>query len=190
MMNFTPLFDSEHLKLTPIDIEKDAPIEAPWTVDPDYARPLSGTVQPQTVFSLKKIYAEIRKRMDEERDLIHFMLRHRSDGRLLGYLRFANLFWSHQAANIVLRIASPADFQAHAAEALQLGLVYAFQEINTYRLSVSFAEYAAADRRLFEGAGFIPELRLRESRFRQGRYWDMLTYTMLRPEWDQLKEIH
>jgi len=190
MMNFTPLFDSEHLKLTPIDIEKDAPIEAPWTVDPDYARPLAGGVQPQTVFSLKKIYADIRKRMDEQRDLIHFMLRQASDGRLLGYLRFEDLFWSHQSACLVLRIANPADFQAYAAEALQLGLVYAFQEINTYRLSVSFAEYEAAERRLFEGAGFIPELRLRESRFRQGRYWDMLTYTMLRPEWDQLKEIH
>lgn len=188
MMNFKPLFDSEHLLLTPIDIEKDAPVEAPWTVDPDYASVLVEGVKPLTVQALKKLYKEIRKQADEKRDLVHFMLRQKSDGRLLGCLRFSDLYWAHQAGVLDIRFGSDADFETYAAEALRLGVRYAFEELNLFHLRVPLVDYQEAAIRLYEAAGFKLEVRSRQRTYRHGSYRDLLIYALQRPEWDALRK--
>lgn len=189
MMDFKPLFENEHLLLAPIDIEKDAPVESPWTADPDYASILMDGVKPMSVMALKKLYKEIRKQADEKRDLIHFMLRQKSDNRLLGCLRFSELYWAHQTGVIMLRFGSPEDFEAYAPGALRLGLRYAFEELNIYNLRVPLLAFDTPGIRLHEAAGFKLEIRRREHSFRHGRYWDQLIYVLLRPEWNaQRKE--
>lgn len=188
MMNFTPLFESEHVRLAPIDIDKDAPVEAAWTVNPDYASILMDGVKPLPVLVLKKLYKDIRKQMDEKRDLVHFMLRHKADDRLLGCLRFSDLYWPHQTGVMMLRFGSPQDFEACAGEALRLGTRYAFEELNLFHLRVPLLAFDTPGIQLHEAAGFTLEIRRREHSFRHGRYWDQLIYVLMRPEWDTLRK--
>lgn len=188
MMNFKPLFESEHVMLTPIDVEKDAPVEAPWTLDPAYASILVAGVRPVTVPGLKKLYKDIRKQADEKRDLVHFMLRQKPDGRLMGFLRFEDLYWPHQSGVIALRFGSEADFAAYAAETLRLGMRYAFDELNLYHLRAVMLDDEAEQIDLHEAAGFTLEVRSRQCIYRHGRYHDKLVYAMRQPQWAARRE--
>ena len=63
-MNNIQLFISEHLKLTPIDVEKDAPVEAGLTLDLDYVRHLQPDMRrPLSVFEVKAYYTELLKEL-------------------------------------------------------------------------------------------------------------------------------
>lgn len=188
MMNFKPLFESEHVLLTPIDIEKDAPVEAPWTLDPAYASILVAGVRPLTVSGLKKLYKDIRKQADEKRDLVHFMLRHRPDTRLMGSLRFEELYWPHQSGLMALRFGSETDFAACAAETLHLGMRYAFDELNLYHLRAVMLDDEVEQINLYETAGFTLEVRSRQCAYRHGRYHDRLVYAMRQPQWAARRE--
>ena len=70
------LLDGRQIRLTPIDVEKDADIEAGWTHDPEYGRMLSAEmVRPLSAEHLKKKYEDLEKKMAESGDRFYFAIR-------------------------------------------------------------------------------------------------------------------
>ncbi len=79
-MNNIQLFISEHLKLTPIDVEKDAPMEAGLTLNLDYVRHLQPDMRrPLSVFEVKAYYTELLKELKKGQNQYHFVIRRRDD---------------------------------------------------------------------------------------------------------------
>jgi len=182
-----PLFDGILLFLAPIDHEKDAEIESRWTHDAVDMRLLSfEPAKPLSPAQVKKSYEAIEKSVDGDKNLFYFTIRLRSDGRLLGFLRLYDVIWTHGAGTLRLGIGDPADRRhGYGSEALSLGLRYAVEELNLYRLSAWIAEYNTPALRFFEKAGFTVEVCRRQAINRSGRRWDLISMGMLREEWER-----
>jgi RimJ/RimL family protein N-acetyltransferase len=74
-------------------------------------------------------------------------------------------------------------WEAHAQEALEMTLNYAFDELNLFRVTMRVNEDDMAARALLLEASFTLEVRQRQAVYRGGRYLDRLSFGMLRPEW-------
>lgn len=190
-MKHAPLFESQNLQLTPIDLEKDPQIIAAWTYDLDIARRLrEEPARPMAVFEVKKIAEQWQKDASENKQYL-FVIRRRDNEDAIGVLRIASIAWVHGAAFLDLIMGDPQDYRDCAREALDLALRYAFDELNLFRVTAVIAEHNEAANQLFETANFTLEVRQRQALYWKKRSWDKLWFGMLRPEWkmQQLAEV-
>jgi len=56
---------------------------------------------------------------------------------------------------------------------------YGFKTMNFYRLEAEVAAYNKGGQKLFKKLGFVEEGRLREAKFLDGKYYDIIRYGML-----------
>lgn len=68
-------------------------------------------------------------------------------------------------------------------EAIKLLMEFGFLEMNLNRIELQVLELNAPARKLYERLGFKLEGTLRQSLFREGRYWDTYIMSMLRSEY-------
>jgi RimJ/RimL family protein N-acetyltransferase len=181
------LFDGKLVRLTPIDHDKDAEVEARWTQDPAFMRMMyTEPMRPLSVFQVKKQYEKLEKKIDERNDLFHFRIRAKADERLLGFCDLHWIAWPTGSAHLQLGIGDPQDWRkGYGSEALRMLLHYAFAEINLYRLTALVPEYNEAALALFSKAGFREEVRRRQALKRDGRRWDALGLGLLVDEWKE-----
>ncbi len=188
-MRHVPLFESQYLKLTAVDLEKDSQAISAWTYDLDIAARMRADhpARPMAVFEIKKLYESWQKDSDETGRQFLFAIRLREaaegDSRIIGVLRIAQLEWVHGAAYLDLIIGDPQDWQRYAREALDLALRYAFDELSLFRVTAVIAEHNHPANELFKLANFTLEVRQRQAVFWNRRSWDKLYYGLLRPEW-------
>jgi RimJ/RimL family protein N-acetyltransferase len=184
-MNYHAMFESRDLRLTTIDLEKDPAVVAHWSEDLRLARRLRNEqpLRPLTDSEARKALDEWVKEVERANRCYFYALRPTGDERLVGYLRISEVLWVHGAATFELVIGSPEDWAAYAAEGLRLGLHYAFDELNLFRVAARVDEHDELSRELYTVAQFYLEVRQRQAVYYQGRYWDSLLYGMLRPEW-------
>jgi RimJ/RimL family protein N-acetyltransferase len=195
------LFEGRLITLAPLDPDQDAEVESRWTHDADYLRLFSQDVaRPLAPARLKKKYTDLEKRIEESGNQFYFTLRLREPGgeasseaekpgetgRLLGFVHILWISWNSGTASISLGIGDPADRgKGYGSEALGMALRYAFAELNLHRLEAIVPEYNQAALRLFERAGFVPEVRQRQALARDGRRWDLLRLGILKQEWEE-----
>jgi len=186
MMN-RPLFEGRNLRLTAINPETDAVIEASWTLDPDYAESLRDSYgRPMMVHEVKKLQERMNKESDEKRNQYHFAARLLND-TLIGFVRLRWISWSNGFGQLQLNIAEAEMMDRYGLEALEMMLRYSFSELNLYRISVSAPEYNSPLTELYHRAGFTEEVRQREFYFRHGQLWDRLIFGLLRDEWVEVE---
>jgi len=181
------LFEGERVRLAPIDPERDAEIESKWTHDPGYLRLISAEpVRPLSPGQIKKKYEELEKETEKYRNGFNFAIRLRADDRLIGFARLMHIEWTHGSGSLEIGLGAPNDRDhGYGAEALNLILRYAFDELNLYRLSAGTFEYNSAAIRFFERAGFVVEVRRRQAIQRDGRRWAAILLGLLRDEWQR-----
>lgn len=200
-MKHKPLFESEHLRLTPIDPEKDAQAIASWTYELETAARLreEQPARPMAAFEVKKLYERWQKDADESNRQFLFAIRLRTEGadtspaaetpqpgtpaEIIGVLRIKHIEWVHGAAFLDLILGEPANWQGFAREALELALCYAFDELSLFRVTAVIAEHNQPANDLFEQANFTLEVRQRQAVYWNKRSWDKLYFGLLRPEW-------
>ncbi len=182
MMN-KQLFKGPMIHLAAIDPVKDGAVEAGWTYDFDYARDLrSGPVRPLGALELKKRYDDLAKKSDQGNQF-YFSVRRNDDDRLIGFVRFPSIFWTHSAAIFALSFADNDLLICFGAEVIELALCYAFRELNLYRVETVLPSYKVEAIALFEQEGFLMEVRRRAAIYRDGRAWDELHFGILQEEW-------
>jgi RimJ/RimL family protein N-acetyltransferase len=181
----TQLYQGEHIHLGSIDHEKDPAIESRWTHDSAYLHSLGPqTARPLSAAQIKKRYEAIEKKADESKNLFYFTIRDKQDERLLGFARLFWIEWTNATGGIQIAIGNPEERdQAYALEALQLVLRYAFQELNLYRLSAFGMDDDPAGIDLLKKAGFVEEVRSRQTIQRNGNTCDLLLLGLLQEEW-------
>lgn len=196
------LFESENLRLTPIDVDRDAQGIASWTYELDTAAKMreDQPVRPMAVFEVKKLYEKWTKESDENSRQYLFAIRKRepnnTDGAeqepIIGVLRIMYIQWVHGAAYIDLIFGSHQDWERYAREVLDMGLRYAFDELGLFRVTAVIAEHNNHAHSLFEQANFTLEIRQRQSVYWNRRSWDKLYFGLLRPEWkmQRLAEVN
>ena len=184
MMNIQ-LFEGEHIRLGPIDAEKDAETISKWMHDPEYLRLMDADpARPLAPGQVKKKLEEMEKDAEKEKNQFSFSIRLRGDERLVGLVYLRWIQWTHGVGGLRLGIGAPEDRgKGYGTDALRLVLRYAFDELNLHRLTASTFEYNTGGVRFLERAGFALEVRRRQAINRDGRRWDGLIFGLLREEW-------
>ncbi len=184
----TPMFEGEAVCLTAIDPDTDAQQIAAWSQDLDIARLLGeGQTRPLSAFEARKVLEGMQKETEETGTLFVFGLHSKVEDRMIGLLRLYRINWSHAAGRINVMIGERDDRITAAAGALALGLRYAFQELNLFRLTYETPEYDYDQIDRLEEAGFVLETRLREFLYRADRAWDQLNFGILQAEWQSIQ---
>lgn len=194
-MQHRPLFESQHIRLTPIDPEKDAQVIASWTSELEIAARLreDQPVRPMATLEVKKLYERWQKDADDSQRQFLFGIRLRNGAAqveqdpMIGVLRIKWIEYVHGASYLDLILSNPQDWMNYAREALDLAVRYAFEELNLFRVTSVVAEHDQRASQLFEQANFTLEVRQREAVYWDKRPWDKLFYGLLRPEWQMMQ---
>jgi RimJ/RimL family protein N-acetyltransferase len=121
--------------------------------------------------------------MGDQNTMIYFALRAISDNQLLGFLQYSWIGWALGICSLRLAIGAPERGKGYGREALQLGLAYAFNEINQHKVAVWVPAANGKAVRFFARAGFQEEVRRREACVWMGCRSDELILGMQRSEW-------
>lgn len=159
--------------------DEDLAVIVKWWSDPEFARPASDDpVVPQRVDELKKWF------MSDDRWKISFAIRLTDPDTLIGFLKVSVVSWPHRIGDVSLGIGD-ADHRGngYGAEALRLGVDWAFRELNLHRLQLSVFSYNERAISLYRRLGFVHEGTSRESVRRDGRWYDSLQFGLLAGEW-------
>ena len=186
----TQLFDSQDIRLGPIDYEKDPPVESRWTHDSEFMRLMeTEPARPMSAAMIKKQYEKLEKQIEEDKNLYHFMIRARADDRLIGKAVLHRIEWTNGNGWVRLGIGAAEDRRkGFGRQSLQMLLRFAFAELNLFRLSAAVPEYNEGAIALLQKAGFVQEVCRRKALERDGDRWDLYIFGLLNEEWwDQIR---
>ena len=181
----TQLFESQDLRLGPIDHEKDPEIESKWTHDSEFMRLMdTSPARPLSAAMLKKQYEKLEKKVEEDKNLFPFMIRRKADDRLIGKATLQWIEWTNGNAFLSLGIGAAEDRrQGYGTQALQMLLRFAFAELNLFRVSAMVPEYNEGAIALLCKFSFVQEVCRRSALERDGRRWNLYVFGLLRDEW-------
>jgi RimJ/RimL family protein N-acetyltransferase len=184
----TQLFEGQDIRFGPIDHEKDAQIESGWTHDAEFMRLMElKPIRPKSPTMVRKQYEKIEKDIEENHNLYYFTIRAKADERLIGKAVLEWIEWTNGNGWVRLGIGATDDRRkGYGAQALRLLLRFAFAELNLFRVSALVPAYNEAMIALIRKFGFVEEVRRREAVERDGRFWDLLAFGLLKTEWEAL----
>lgn len=115
-----------------------------------------------------------------------FRIEHENE--LIGEIGFRNIKWFNRKAEISLFIAPEYQRKSYGKQALLMLMKFAFEKMNLYRLEAEVIDYNDKAKSLFEKVGFVLEGRLREAKYNDSKYHDLLRFGILRPEYEKMHE--
>lgn len=101
---------------------------------------------------------------------------------VIGEIKLNRIRWFNRKAEISLAIKKQFQRKGYGSDALSLLLNYAFNKMNFHRLEAEVIEYNEASIKLVKKFNFVEEGRLREAKYSEGKYWDIIRYGLLKKE--------
>lgn len=119
---------------------------------------------------------------DSMPDKISFTIE--SNNKIAGGIELVNIRWFNRKAEITIWILPEFRGQGLALQALKTIIRFSFEQLNFHRLEAEIYEFNQAARNLFKKLGFELEGKLREAKYKDGRYYDILRFGLLKKEWN------
>ena len=117
-------------------------------------------------------------------DSLTMAIHERSNDRLIGTCAFSQLDGENGSAMYHITIGEKDTWgRGYGTEATQLMLDHAFGTLGLHRIALSVFEFNERAIRAYATCGFLTEGRAREAVWRDGRWWDELSMSVLAPEW-------
>lgn len=181
------LFHGELVRLARDDPQMMGNAFSRWGRNSEYMLLLDN--DPPVLWSDKKNQEWIEQNLEKENNDIFFSIHALEGDRLIGFIGYFNLFYSHGEAWLVVGLGEP-DYwnKGYGSDAIRLALYYAFNELNLHRVTLCVFEYNQRARRAYEKLGFIDEGHIRGEFLRQGERWDLIYMGLLREEWQQMSD--
>ena len=105
------------------------------------------------------------------------------ESTLIGEVRLKNLRWFNRKAELSIIVHKEQQGQGYGKEVLEYLIDYAFNKMNLHRLEAEALEFNEASVMMLEKIGFHLEGRLREAKYHNDKYWDILRYGLLKSEY-------
>jgi RimJ/RimL family protein N-acetyltransferase len=181
----TQLFEGQEIRFGPIDHEKDPEVESKWTHDSDFMRMMdTAPARPMSAAIVRKQYEKLEKQIEEKKNIFHFMIRAKSDDRLIGRADISRVEWTNSNAFLRLGIGAAEDRRkGYGTQALHMLLRFAFAELNLFRVSAMVPEYNEAALALLKKFGFFQEVCRRKALERDDQRWNLYIFGLLSEEW-------
>lgn len=108
----------------------------------------------------------------------------RETGRLIGTAAFSQLDGENGSALFHITIGEKDAWgQGYGTEATQLMLDHAFGTLGLHRVALSVFAFNERALRTYRRVGFVLEGRARQAIWRDGRFWDEISMSILSDEW-------
>lgn len=165
--------------------EEDIPTITAWHEDQEFLRNLDALP------AFPKQSSSFKEWVDSKNDKEYVLgIKEIETNQLVGYISFDGILWPHRTTWVALAIGGKENrSRGLGTEAMQLGLQFAFHELNLYRVQLSVFDYNKRAMALYEKLGFKQEGRFREFLERDGKRYDMNLYGLLRHEWEE-RNLH
>ncbi len=108
---------------------------------------------------------------------------------LIGEVRLKNLRWFNRKAELSIIIHKDHQGDGFGKDVLNHIIEYAFNKMNLHRLEAEALEFNETSVMLLEKLGFQLEGRLREAKYHNDKYWDILRYGLLKSEFKLESEL-
>lgn len=174
--------ETERLILRPLKQEDSEGLFRIFS-DPEVTRYLE--ITPLKFASEGKALLEYFNGQLERKSGVRWGIERKQDGVLLGTCGFHSVeLWVFKA-ELSYDIGRPYWGQGIVPEAARALLRHAFGEMGMNRIQSSVIPEAAASAKVLEKLGFHREGVLRETGYWKGRFWDKVTYSLLKREWEE-----
>lgn len=118
-------------------------------------------------------------------DAINFDLFHQ--GKMIGQAAYKSIRWFNRKAELSLFLHPEYQKKQFGTKILKAMIDHAFAHLNLHRLEAEVIAYNPGGQKLIEKLGFVQEGCLREARYFEGKYYDILRYGLLRSEYGKFK---
>ncbi len=154
-----------------------------WFADPEVRAHLA-LFLPMGLAQEERWYEAMLARPQEEQPFALDARLAEAAWRHVGSAGLQNLHWRARSTEIGLVVGDRSAWgMGLGTEATELLVRFAFATLNLHRVALRVYEDNAPARRVYEKVGFVLEGRQRDGDYREGRYRDVLLYSLLRPEW-------
>lgn len=151
-----------------------------WYADPEVARLTRYQDGPMRQDEVERFFIARVATPESLAMAIHL----RSTGRLIGTCAFSQLDGENGSALFHITIGErDAWGHGYGSEATSLMVDHAFSTLHLHRVGLAVFEFNERAIRAYARCGFVTEGRAREAIWRDGRWWDELTMSILQPEW-------
>jgi RimJ/RimL family protein N-acetyltransferase len=151
-----------------------------WYADPEVARLTRYQDGPMRRDEIERFFAARVVGHDSLALAIH----ERSSGRLVGTCAFSQLDAENGSALYHITIGEKDVWgRGYGTEATRLMLDHAFGTLGLHRVALAVFEFNERAIRSYRSCGFVVEGRAREAIWRDGRWWDEITMSVLDQEW-------
>jgi RimJ/RimL family protein N-acetyltransferase len=151
-----------------------------WYRDPDVARLARYRDGPMSIEEIDRFFGSRAVGPDSMAMAIHV----RGTDRLIGTCALSQLDGDNGSALFHITIGEKDAWgHGYGTEATRLMVDHAFRALGLHRVGLSVFEFNERAIRSYVSCGFVTEGRAREAIWRDGRWWDELTMSMLDSEW-------
>lgn len=107
------------------------------------------------------------------------------DGEVIGQVCLKGIRWINRKGEISLFIKKDMQSKGFGLQALRAIIAFGFKRLNLYRLEAEVIAGNIASEKLIKKCGFQAEGRLREAKFVNGAYHDLLRFGLLKKEYQE-----
>lgn len=179
-MNEYNLLQGQYIRLTGVT-PKDLPIIASWYQNPEFLRHFDARP------AYPRAQAKIAKWLEDchqANNAFVFAVRQMDSEEVLGIVELDGILWNTRVSWFSIAIAPDRWGKGYGTEAMNLGLNFAFCELNLHRIQLTVFSYNNRAVALYKKLGFQREGVYREFLQRDGNRYDMYLYGLLRHEWE------
>jgi RimJ/RimL family protein N-acetyltransferase len=154
-----------------------------WYTDPEIGRLARRAETPMTREEIERYFARYIIGAESLAMAVH----ERRTGRLIGSCAFSALDPDNGSVMYHITIGEKDAWgHGHGTEATRLMLAHAFGTLGLHRVGLTVFAFNERAIRAYRRCGFAIEGRAREAIWRDGRFWDELSMSILRTDWEAL----
>lgn len=180
-----PLFTGEMISLDGHVCDEDDRVESTWTSNRDWLPYQSIFKREMTPQEIQQWHQTKAQEMEPGDRLYLFWIREKNSRKLNGLLMIDKIAWNHGSAYLSLAVAFSPVRKNVIEETIHLALIYAFLELNLFRVSMQAPGYDLELTNILQDMGFKREVVQRECVSMNNQKQDLYIYGLLKPDWQK-----
>jgi len=165
----------------------DLPKFVEWLNDPEVIYGLMTRI-PFSMEDEQVWFESLAKLPQSERPLV-IEIQEAGEWRMIGNTAFHNISAIDHGAEFGIMIGDKTVWnQGFGSEATKLMLQHGFETLNLHRIYLRVYENNPRAIRSYEKVGYVHEGRMRQAVYKNGKFEDVLLMSVLRLEWDAIKD--
>lgn len=115
-------------------------------------------------------------------DNIRYTIANVEDNEIFGTLIISKIDWKNRSCGLDIKLSSDSRGKGIGSESVSIATNYIFNELNLNRIGVRILDSNIPSQKLFKKNGFIEEGKLRNAIYKNGKYDDLLIFSILKED--------